>query len=289
MSVFRLFPLLTYSEFTELLYHVVLSRVDPNKCKESEVSDNLITARNVISKKLETGGKVRREAGKFVMSEGDKSVILRYRTTDFKVYAQIFELNEYQPVLNHIDAPEEVEYIVDAGANVGYTSIWFSSKFPNARIIAIEPESGNYSTLVENVRLNGLEDRIYPLQAGLWWQHEKLELDMDIRKPREWGFSLRKADEGASGKSTFQGMTLADIMIRYEFPHLDILKIDIEGAERYLLEDYDRAAALLADAKLTAVEIHDWAPFSVDKEKILGNIKQAGKEYVQMRETTLVF
>ena len=48
-------------------------------------------------------------------------------------------------------AVDRPSVIIDAGANIGLASIWFASKFPEARILAIEPEKSNYELLVRNV------------------------------------------------------------------------------------------------------------------------------------------
>jgi len=43
------------------------------------------------------------------------------------------------------------DLIIDAGANVGYSSVYFLSNFPNCRVIAIEPDGDNFASLQKNL------------------------------------------------------------------------------------------------------------------------------------------
>lgn len=58
--------------------------------------------------------------------------------------------------------------IVDAGANIGLTAVYFANQFPAARILALEPESSNYALLCKNTAA-------YP-QAALWSSTATLDL-----------------------------------------------------------------------------------------------------------------
>jgi hypothetical protein len=71
-------------------------------------------------------------------------VTLRIGTSEHRVYRDIFQRHEY------LLAPTEPKTIVDAGANIGLTSVYFANRWPKARIIAIEPEPSNYALLLKN-------------------------------------------------------------------------------------------------------------------------------------------
>ena len=72
---------------------------------------------------------------------------------------QVFLDNEYD-----FRAVERPQVIVDAGANIGLASILFANRYPQAKILAIEPEHDNFNLLADNVRSY---DNIVPLQAAL--------------------------------------------------------------------------------------------------------------------------
>jgi hypothetical protein len=72
------------------------------------------------------------------------SVFIRPGTTDQSVYQQIFESKDYDFELN------DPKFIIDAGAHIGLSSIFFANKYPSSTIIAIEPEPSNFTMLCKN-------------------------------------------------------------------------------------------------------------------------------------------
>lgn len=73
-------------------------------------------------------------------------VFLRPGTVDQNVYYEIFVQKEY-----NIDLGDPM-FIVDAGAHIGLSSVFFTSKYPKATIVAIEPEPSNFNILLMNAR-----------------------------------------------------------------------------------------------------------------------------------------
>ena len=73
-------------------------------------------------------------------------VYIRMRTTDVSVYHEVLICGQYA-----IDLPFSPKIIVDVGANIGMASLYFATKYPQARIIAIEPETSNFEMLAQNV------------------------------------------------------------------------------------------------------------------------------------------
>jgi cephalosporin hydroxylase len=67
-----------------------------------------------------------------------KEIILRLGTTDVAAYEHVFIHDEYGFLL-----AREPSVIVDAGANVGMSAVYFANRFPSAEVIAIEPEPSN--------------------------------------------------------------------------------------------------------------------------------------------------
>ncbi|HRH58872.1 MAG TPA: hypothetical protein PLS10_14575, partial [Chitinophagales bacterium] len=75
-------------------------------------------------------------------------VSLRYNTSDIDVFYQVYYHNYYS--FNYDYYLKEIKTIVDGGANIGLASTYFKGLFPNATIIAVEPESSNYQQLLKN-------------------------------------------------------------------------------------------------------------------------------------------
>ncbi|MGC2830246.1 MAG: hypothetical protein WB994_11450, partial [Candidatus Acidiferrum sp.] len=64
---------------------------------------------------------------------------MRTHTSDRDVLRQVFIQGEYQAV--ELSNPKT---IIDLGANVGFASAYFLSKYPTASVLAVEPDPGNY-------------------------------------------------------------------------------------------------------------------------------------------------
>src|SRR5688572_1443802 len=87
---------------------------------------------------------------------------LRFGTTDFELLRDIFFWGEYDIKITFIP-----KTIIDGGANIGLTSIIFSNMYPEAEIIAVEPESANYLLLEKNAR--GYKN-IRLVKAAVWYK-----------------------------------------------------------------------------------------------------------------------
>ena len=118
--------------------------------------------------------------------------------------------------------------IVDGGANVGYASVYFANRYPEARIIAVEPDPENCSMFRKNCAA-------YPnveLIEGALWQAEA-ELVIENPGHHSWGFRVAEASTTPMDHS-FRGVTVAGILARSPEQCIDLLKLDIEGSEEGL-------------------------------------------------------
>lgn len=120
-----------------------------------------------------------------------------------------------------------IEYIIDAGSNIGLFSLLYAKKYPDAKIICIEPDEDNFRILSMNVSNN---KNIILLNKGLWSSMTNLEI-VD-RDAESWGFVVKEVTgEGQKPELGLQAVTIFAIMEEYQFPRIDILKLDIEGSE----------------------------------------------------------
>jgi len=166
-------------------------------------------------------------------------VFLRPGTTDQNVYNQVFVKKDYD-----VDLCNPL-FIVDAGAHIGLSSVFFASKYPKAIVIAIEPEPTNFKLLLMNTRNFS---NIRPIQAGLW--SRKTHLRIQNSNAAAWNF---RVSEDSSG----QGVTavgILDVMSDFRVSQIDVLKLDIEGSEIEVLDTHpswiDAVGALI-------IELHD--------------------------------
>lgn len=168
---------------------------------------------------------------------------LRPGTTDRLVFREVFLFRSYA-----IDWPAP-QIIVDGGGNIGLTSIWFANQYPDSKIYAIEPSAGNYQQLLKN---SAPYSAITPIQSALWNKDAFLRIRNDT--DNDWAFVVEECDEDQPG--SFKAKSITSLMLEYDWPIIDILKLDIEGAERELfLVDYE---FWLPRTRCILVELHDW-------------------------------
>lgn len=139
--------------------------------------------------------------------------------------------------------------IIDAGAHIGLAALYFRWRWPNVRLICIEPCMLNAELLMENIR--PVDDHVVVLARALWSCDTTLPLR--DRKTGNWGFSLVS---GVVHKDTHivRTVTLQEIIANYCNNYVDLFKCDIEGAER---EVFARSAEWIDRVSVIAIELHD--------------------------------
>jgi FkbM family methyltransferase len=145
-----------------------------------------------------------------------------------------------------------VRLIIDCGAYVGYSSRYFLHRYPNARLIAVEPDPGNFAMLQKNLAPYG--DRVRLVRSGIWSHSAPMKIsEAPYRDGREWARQVRVCQPGEA--PDFMAVDLGTLLADSGMPSISILKLDIERAEAELFtHDYeewiDRVDNLV-------VELHD--------------------------------
>ena len=169
-------------------------------------------------------------------------VRLRVRTTDVSIFYQVFIRREYE-----LPFPVLPKVIIDAGANVGFTSVFYADKYPQAKIFAIEPAPSNFRMLVKNA---APYTNIIPIRAALWCAGGNIAITgLEFG---HWGFRVSDASE--TSVETVPAVTVESVISQYGIEFIDILKLDIEGAEKEVLEGSN---AWIDKVGAMAVETHD--------------------------------
>jgi FkbM family methyltransferase len=149
---------------------------------------------------------------------------LRCNTSDSWVLRQVLVQEEYRAARD-IKAPK---LLIDCGANVGFASVWFLNHFDGLNAIVIEPDPGNFALCQRN--LASFEGRAICKNVGVWPRRTGLAV---IRTPEgEWGFRVRETAPGEDVE--VEAVDIMSLLRESRFGKIDILKIDIEGAEREL-------------------------------------------------------
>lgn len=174
-------------------------------------------------------------------------VYARRDTSDLMVFDQIFVEREYS-CLDHLT---DARTVMDLGANCGYSSAYFLSRYPQARLIAVEPDSANFAMLSQNTK--PYDDRILRLEGAVWSECTQLSFDEDTTaQGHEWGRQTREAAETTGTK--VNAWDIPTLMQMAGFEEVDILKIDIEGAEANVFGASD--LSWMDRVKNIVIEIH---------------------------------
>jgi FkbM family methyltransferase len=157
------------------------------------------------------------------------TVLCRAHTSDIGVFRQIFIDREYRC----LDDVKDPGLIIDCGANVGYASAYFLARYPNAQVIAVEPDAGNFAMLGRNLARYPARTRL--IQSGVWSHTTGLVMCEDpFGDGREWSYTVRPSR--AHEVPAMQAVDIGTLLQDSGFDRISVLKIDIEGAEREVFQ-----------------------------------------------------
>jgi FkbM family methyltransferase len=129
----------------------------------------------------------------------------------------------FYPQTRIVDSEDNpVRTVVDAGANIGIETIRMRHFYPEATILAIEADRGNFSVLLENIRD---DPKTLAWNNGLWSSNTELSI---LNGGNNQAFSVVPTKPG--GKPDLEAVTMETIL-KHLGGKIDILKMDIEGAE----------------------------------------------------------
>jgi FkbM family methyltransferase len=175
-------------------------------------------------------------------------VFVRTASTD----AETLEACLVREYYGYLHPPDPVRFIVDAGANSGYASIFFLQRFPQAAVAALEPDPDNFAMAQRNLEPYG--DRVTLMPLAIWPTASELRL---VRRHRH--------DASQTVESSVDGVACAAIdpltlLQKHKQERINVFKCDIEGAERQLFAESD---AWLERTDHIAIEIHGPAAYQI--------------------------
>ena len=189
-----------------------------------------------------------------------QTVPLRLRTYGGDIFILHEVLNErvYQLEPRWLPAPPKI--IVDLGANLGLTALMFADQYPEARIVCVEPHPENAALLRHNLRCLGA--RAMVLEAAVADQSGTMCLSLATE---HYNASLMR--EGPHGVEV-RTLTMDDLCKEMGIDKIDVLKMDIEGAEKLILANQP---AWLRKVDVLLAELHGW-----HQDQMVRDIENAG-------------
>lgn len=185
----------------------------------------------------------------------------------FGMCEEIFLRKNYE-----FEAGRKAPLIIDCGANIGLSVIFFKTLYPQCTIIAFEPDRTVFPVLKRNIETFGFQD--IELQNKAVWTSET---ELDFHAEGSWGGRIRKPGDV---KNIIRVPTsrLRDYLDR----RVDFLKIDVEGAETDILKD---CADRMEVVEHLFVEYHSHFKEQQTLHEILAILHAAGFRY-HMKEAS---
>ncbi len=183
-------------------------------------------------------------------------------------HAQSF-LNQFESIfVNHIYRFKNTTIapiIIDCGANMGTSVLYFKKYYPQSQIHCFEPDSDIFKVLQCNVSRNQLST-VNLYHKAVWTQEESLFFEKDGAQSGKISVQPHEAKVSC--------IRLLEFMRNFEV--IDFLKLDIEGAELPVLLDIQDE---LYKVKNLFVEYHSYKNKKQQLSVLLHLLEQKGFRY----------
>ena len=159
-------------------------------------------------------------------------------------------------------APTDRPVVLDCGANVGLASLFVKSCYPRARVTAFEADPAIAAVCRRNLARNGAPD-VEVIEAAAWTHDGRV------------GFHIEGADSGAIVHAVSSAIDVPAVRLREWITRtpVDLLKLDIEGAEAAVLED---CADVLGHVRAIVLDLHEFDPALRQGDRVFEVLRHAG-------------
>ncbi len=183
-------------------------------------------------------------------------------------YDELFKRHIYR-----FESNVESPLIIDCGANIGLSIIYFKELYPNARIIAFEPDDQVFDYLDFNIKSFDF-DKVELIKKGLW----KEETELVFLSEGADGNRIMNNDEKLllENKKYKKNSIFTTKLSNYIQENVDFLKIDIEGAETDVLLEANDKLHLVSNI---FIEYHSFVNQPQRLNEILDILSKKGFKY----------
>lgn len=195
----------------------------------------------------------------------------------YETFASLFK-EIFLSKVYHVNTETPEPFIIDCGSNIGMSLLYFKYLYPNSKIVAFEPNPGAYDFLIKNVMNNHLRNiNVFNYALSNKKGTINLYIDSMIEDSCICGTTPHFLLE--RGKNIKEIIVKSVQLSEYITQSVDILKIDVEGAEGIILEEICEKLDMV---KTLIIEFHYSPNFSNEKNDlidILSILKSRGFKY----------
>jgi FkbM family methyltransferase len=155
-----------------------------------------------------------------------KEIFLRIYAGDIDIFYEVFYKKIYELPVNL-----DTNVIIDAGAYVGFASLYFLHQMPGATIYCIEPDPDNFSVLKKNLQAAIENGKVIPVMAGLSGKDGFMNLKNSHLK-----YNSSITEEGGENSVQVTTYSIATFLKKFNIDKADVFKIDIEGGEESIFK-----------------------------------------------------
>src|SRR5262245_679916 len=230
--------------------------------------------------------------------DGARTVTMAYRdgTSDWAVIHQVWakrcydlrrfkQMKDVLQVLANLRSFNQRPLVIDAGANIGATALFFAESFADDKVVAIEPESSNFDLLQQNV---GSRANIICVQGALSSCDGTLAVtDTGRHKTSFQTEALGRRPPGVTFLHEVPAFSVRTLVAQHHECAPFLIKIDIEGAEQEVFSSNTDWVNLFP---VIIIELHDWLfPREARSLPFLRVISQHQRDFCQYGENIFSF
>lgn len=175
--------------------------------------------------------------------------------------------------------------VIDVGANVGYFSLWWLSRYPRSTVVAVEPMPNNFALLKRNAALNPGK-AFHPVNCAAGSKVGELVLHFDSHDSFTTSASVM---DGAGGRDELRvkSVPLAQVAADFKLGRIGFLKMDCEGSEYDTL--YSCEDALLDRIDCISMETHAGRGANQDKAGMCGFLRSKNFSVHETPASSMVY
>jgi len=175
-----------------------------------------------FSEALKILGVLKNEKEKIELSNNTE-IYLRKGTKDHETFEEVFLDHIY-----NLNLPFHPRTIIDGGANIGLASLFFKMKYPDVSVVLIEIDKNNLEMIQKNLKH---QNKITILNKALYNTNAFFKVFDPFNATNSF-----VVEESTPDDYDVESVTIDQIINNQNWTEIDILKIDIEGAEKKLFE-----------------------------------------------------